>query len=303
MDWWKLMAFPLRLASLLLLLLASALLAFVGPPSVTGLGLLVLVVWVTWLWICWRYAALLLRCMAEGVTEPPAFALEMANPFESLPYQPALPIVLRAPLALGACWPGLLVVWGLCAAAVLGVAAGSDVWPRWPRYALAIYCWWLAACALGAAMHRQRAALGYVPVNSPERAAAVSAALHEQQRKRLLDELYQQVRMQRYRSSAELLEGWLAALQPQQAEDEARQVFGQLCRWDDRIAITRLTPTLVSFLLRHRLGHVGLELIVGAERQGVAVQPATPVEAKRLAELARRTGQQRLAERLAGSAT
>jgi hypothetical protein len=299
MNWLRVLLFPLRIAPLLLLLLAALLLALIGPPSL-GLGLVALPAWGMVGWVTLRYGMVLLRCQADGVTEPPALAIEMANPFQSLPYPPALPYLLRAPQALGALWLQLALMWCACAAAIYGLALAGDAVLRLLRYGIVIYCWWLASVSLGAAMYHRRQALGYGPTHSPEREAELRGEEYERQRKRMLDDLYQQIRMQRYRSGAETLNRWLAGIGPGVIEVDLRHVFQQLCQWGDAYALQRLTAILVSYLLQQRLGSVALEFIVMAERHSAAFRPATLAESRALAELARRTGQQRLAERLEG---
>jgi hypothetical protein len=303
MNWWSLLLYPLRVGPLLLLLAAAALLALAGAVAFPGaFGVLYLVPWLLLVWTVARYATVLLRSSANGVEDPPALTIEMANPWQRLPHDAALPLLWRAPAGLGGYWPLVMACALLAAAALAGlllpVLRDRLPWPLFLHYCVAIYALWVSAAIAGGAIHWRRAALGFQPLVAPERVAARLEAERQARRSAMLDELYRHVRMQYQRSGAEVLEAWLGGCDADHAEADARQTFEQLCQWQDVSARQRLTAQLVAFLLRQRLSLVALELIVRAERQPGGFQPQALAEAQTLAELARATGQRQLAARL-----
>jgi hypothetical protein len=139
---------------------------------------------------------------------------------------------------------------GLVLALARGLAAlQSSAW--WIVAAFALLEWF---CLVGTCLYLRRDALGFEPEHTPERTAARARSERDRELARLLDELYRQLQLRRYRGLAPLLRGWFAEPHPAHIALDCRAIMSTLEGWQDRRAFAELAPVLVEELLRAGAG-------------------------------------------------
>jgi pentatricopeptide repeat protein len=103
---------------------------------------------------------------------------------------------------------------------------------------------------VGGALYARRKQLGYEPTNSPERAAARAENERAKLRARMVDEVFQQVRLGKNVDATKPLAAWLRDLDGEYASRDALYMAEQAVRWDYIAALNPVGSTLIRHLLR-----------------------------------------------------
>jgi len=121
----------------------------------------------------------------------------------------------------------------------------SVVW-----FAAALVCEISFFSLIGGCLYLQRQKLGLIPSRSPERAAARAETEREKLRARMLDDVFQQVRIGKHVEASRPLAQWLRDLDGETAARDARYILGQIVGWGSAGGINTLGSTLIRHLLR-----------------------------------------------------
>jgi pentatricopeptide repeat protein len=103
---------------------------------------------------------------------------------------------------------------------------------------------------VGGAIWFRRRELGFEPERSPERAAARAEHERAKERAKMVDDVFQQVRIGKHVESTRPLADWLRNLDGDQASRDALYVAEQAVRWDFVAALNPIGSTLIRHLLR-----------------------------------------------------
>jgi len=290
MDHLRVLQVPFNPACLMLIGIASVLLAFFASAGLYGLlGILILQVWV------FKYCYVLIEHLANGRPEVPVLSTEMLSPFEirpwvqaaiitgagalcwsiggragivlgialtllmpasiatlgvgELPWQAINPLTLfRVIRGLGPYYLGLLVAMVLYAAISSLVASIAPV--RVLSHATDLLLEISYFSLIGGALWFRRAQLGFEPERSPERAAAREENERAKVRARMIDDVFQQVRLGKHVEATRPLADWMRDLDGEYATRDALFVAEQAVRWDTTAALNPIGSTLIRHLLR-----------------------------------------------------
>jgi pentatricopeptide repeat protein len=103
---------------------------------------------------------------------------------------------------------------------------------------------------VGGAIYFRRQQLGFEPERSPERAAARDEYERVKVRARMVDDVFQQVRLGKHVEATKPLADWLRDLDGDTASRDALFVAEQSVRWDYIPALNPLGSTLIRHLMR-----------------------------------------------------
>jgi pentatricopeptide repeat protein len=103
---------------------------------------------------------------------------------------------------------------------------------------------------IGGALWFRRRQLGYEPELSPERSAARAENERTKLRAKMLDDVFQQVRLGKHVEATRPLADWMRDLDGDYASRDALHVAEQALRWDSVAALNPIGSTLIRHLLR-----------------------------------------------------
>jgi hypothetical protein len=155
---------------------------------------------------------------------------------------------------------------------------------------------------IGGMMYLRRQDLGWVPTISPERTAEREEKEREERRARMVDEVYQKVRVGKHIDATAPLAQWFLE-NITHANVDASYVVEQAKRWDSAGAMVAIGSTLVRHLMRAGRKDLALSVFSTLRREYPGLELDDPADAATLAEYARSTGRSRLAESLQGGMT
>ena len=205
-----------------IIIAASALCWSIGGRAGTGLGLV--------------FVALLPASIATlGVGERPWNAI---NPLT----------LFRVIRGLGPYYPGLIVTMILYVALSLLVSkvSPSAILSNGVDLLLEISFF---AC-IGGAIWFRRQQLGFEPERSPERTAAREETERAKVRAKMVDDVFQQVRLGKHVEATRPLADWLRNLDGEYATRDSLYVAEQAVRWDYLPALNPIGSTLIRHLMR-----------------------------------------------------
>lgn len=204
--------------------------------------------------------------------------------------------LVRTAKGLGAWYWGVVVL-AIAYLAVIGwiAAHAPGRLPAWIAFAWSVLS---LSCVVGGAVYERRHALGFEPMESPERDAERAEAERETARDRLYDELFMHARTREHDRLASLLASSLASLQGQALADESNQLFLRARQWQSEQALAQVVKALVSRLLADKQPARALQVFTAARRELPSLRAVNDEETRRLAAHARLLGQSRLAEQL-----
>jgi len=181
---------------------------------------------------------------------------------------------------------GLLLVLG-----TLGI--WKIVW-----YAVALACEISFFSLVGGCLYLRRNQIGLEPSRSPERTAAREEREREQVRARMVDEVFQQVRIGKHVDASRPLARWMSSLDGETAARDARHIAGQMLGWGSEPALNTLGSTLVRHLLRAGRPDAALATFEKLRQHAPAVTLDSADDLRALAEYADSIGRQELASSL-----
>jgi pentatricopeptide repeat protein len=142
----------------------------------------------------------------------------------------------------------LLAAMVLYAAISRGVASVSPY--RLLSHAVDVFLEISFFALVGGALYMRRRQLGYEPTHSPERKAAREEGERTKLRAKMVDDVFQQVRLGKHVDATKPLAAWLRDLDGEYASRDALFVAEQAARWDYVAALNPIGSTLIRHLLR-----------------------------------------------------
>jgi hypothetical protein len=177
----------------------------------------------------------------------------------------------------------------------LMLLAGRAQAPTWVLIPMAQFAWLSLFALIGGALYEQRQALGYEPIDSPERRAQRAQQSLEHERSRFLDRVYGEAR------GGNLAAAWDSIERELAARDHAFEFYDWLLERLTRLPSAALAARLAQDYIRRALGHDNARVTVLA-RRCLAVdadfRPRSSAETLRVAELARLAGDRATARAL-----
>jgi hypothetical protein len=169
----------------------------------------------------------------------------------------------------------------------------SIVW-----FATALVCEISFFSLIGGALYLNRRKLGIVPSRSPERAEARAETEREKVRSRMLDDVFQQVRIGKHVEASRPLAQWLRDLDGETAARDARHIVGQILGWGSSGGINTLGSTLIRHLLRAGRPDAALSTFERLRQHTPALTLDSADDLRSLAEYADSIGRDELATSL-----
>jgi pentatricopeptide repeat protein len=290
MDHLRVLQVPFNPACLILIGIVAVLLAFFGSVGIYGtLGILILQIWIfkycyvliehlangrpevpvlstdmlspfetrplvqafiiiaasTLCWFIGGRAGIVLGCVFVALLPASVATLGVGE----RPWQAVNPLTLfRVIRGLGPYYVGLLVAMVVYAvlSSLIAKVSPLAVITRAADLLLEISYFSL----VGGALWFRRKQLGFEPERSPERAAAREENERAKQRAKMLDDVFQQVRLGKHVEATRPLADWLRDLDGEHATRDALHVAEQVMRWDYVAALNPIGSTLIRHLLR-----------------------------------------------------
>jgi hypothetical protein len=115
---------------------------------------------------------------------------------------------------------------------------------------IALWCGLAFYSLVGASIFARRKELGYEPSKSPERTAARAEFERLKERAKMVDDVFQQVRMGKHVDATEPLAKWLRDLDAEHVSKDAYHVAEQALKWDSPAALNPVGSTLIRHLMR-----------------------------------------------------
>ena len=103
---------------------------------------------------------------------------------------------------------------------------------------------------IGGCLYLRRKQLGFEPSRSPERAAARAETERIKLRQKMLDDVFQQVRIGKHVDATRPLAAWFRDLDGTYAARDALYIAEQIVRWDMPQGLNTIASTLIRHLLR-----------------------------------------------------
>ncbi len=169
--------------------------------------------------------------------------------FGEHPVQAVNPVTwFRVIRGLGPYYLALLVALAAC---------GAIAWllvrlPFWALIENAIALWCVVAffSLVGAFIFVRRKQLGYEPTRSPERTAARAEAERLKERARMVDDVFQLVRIGKHVDATAPLAKWLRDTEAVHVAKDAYYLAEQSLKWDSPAALNPIGSTLIRHLMR-----------------------------------------------------
>jgi hypothetical protein len=148
---------------------------------------------------------------------------------------------------------------------------------------------------IGSCIWLRRHALGFEPSRSPERAAARLENERVKERARMLDDVFQQVRIGKHVDATAPLAGWLRDIEAEHAVRDSLHVAEQALRWKTPAALNPIGSTLIRHLLRFGRPDAALSVFEMFRRSSTLFTMDSAPDLRTLAEYAESVGKQELA--------
>jgi hypothetical protein len=169
--------------------------------------------------------------------------------FGEAAWQTLNPVTLmRVIRGLGPYYLAMLLALVVCA----GVAWLLSRLDLWGLVENAIFLWCEVAffSLVGASIYLRRKQLGYEPSRSPERSAARLEAERAKERARMVDDVFQLVRIGKHVDATAPLARWLRDSDAEHASKDAYYIAEQSLKWDSPAALNPIGSTLIRHLMR-----------------------------------------------------
>ena len=169
--------------------------------------------------------------------------------FGEAPWQAINPVTLwRVIRGLGPYY--LLMLLGLAVGAgIVWVLTRIHLWGL-VENAIALWCEVAFFSFVGASIYLRREQLGYEPSKSPERSAARAEAERLKERARMVDDVFQQVRIGKHVDATAPLAKWLRDLDAEHVSKDAYYIAEQSLKWESPAALNPIGSTLIRHLMR-----------------------------------------------------
>jgi hypothetical protein len=161
---------------------------------------------------------------------------------------------------------------------------------------IALWCEVAFFCLVGASLFLRRKELGFEPSRSPERAAARAEAERLKLRDRMVDDVFQLVRIGKHVDATAPLARWLNDTEPEHLSKDAYHVAEQSLRWESPLALNTLGSTLIRHLMRHGRPDAALAVFEILRTRAPSFTMDSVTDLRALAEYAESIGRETLAQ-------
>lgn len=215
--------------------------------------------------------------------------------FGEEPWQVVNPVTLfRVIRGLGPYYLLMLLALVFCGA--IGWALMSlDLWALLEN-AIALWCEVAFFSFVGASLYLRRKQLGYEPRKSPERAEARAEAERLKERARMVDDVFQLVRIGRHVDATAPLAKWLRDTDAEHASKDAYYIAEQSLKWDSPAALNPLGSTLIRHLMRFGRPDAALAVFEILRKRAPNFTMDSAHDLRTLAEYAESNGREALAQ-------
>jgi hypothetical protein len=155
---------------------------------------------------------------------------------------------------------------------------------------------------IGGVVYLRRAQLGWEPTKSPERDAEVAERERQARRARMMDEVYQKVRVGRHVDATKPLADWFVDHLAHALQDTA-YIVEHARNWDSPGAFGPIGSTLIRHMLKAGKPDVAITVFTALRREFPGLRLDDPGDVSLLADYAQSTGRARLAEALRADMT
>jgi hypothetical protein len=156
--------------------------------------------------------------------------------------------IARVVRALGVYYVGLLIALAACVA--IGVLGYQKLW-GFIGTMVAVWCVVAFFNLVGVVVFLRRKQLGFEPRSSPERTAAREEMERLKLRARMVDDVFQLVRIGKHIDATAPLATWLREAEAENVSKDAYHVAEQALKWDSPLALNTLGSTLIRHLMRY----------------------------------------------------
>jgi pentatricopeptide repeat protein len=163
------------------------------------------------------------------------------------------------------------------------------------QYAAAVLCQLSFFSFIGGCIFLRRRQLGFEPSRSPERTAAREEGERVKLRARMVDEVFEQVRVGKHVEATRPLAKWMGGLDGETAARDALYVAGQATGWDAPGGLNTLASTLIRHLLRAGRPDAALAVFERLRQKSPALTLDSPDDLRSLADYAEGAGREELA--------
>jgi hypothetical protein len=181
-------------------------------------------------------------------------------------------------------------------------AAGIFYWlttvELWQVVESAIRLWCETAffSLVGMSLFLRRKKLGYEPSKSPERAAARAETERQQVRARMVDDVFQLVRIGKHVDATAPLARWLNDTDPEHVSKDSYYVAEQALRWEAPAALNTIGSTLIRHLMRYGRPDAALAVFEILRKKAPNFTMDSGTDLRTLAEFADSNGREELAQ-------
>ncbi|MBC7984866.1 MAG: hypothetical protein H7Y02_13550 [Candidatus Obscuribacterales bacterium] len=184
--------------------------------------------------------------------------------------------------------------WALGRSFTFGEQAAA--FPLAIRLAMLMYLWLALFSMLGGVIYERRVAIGYEPVESPERKQGRMNAERDRARDHFIDRLFGEYRSGAYLNAWESLK--TRAGESNNRLDEYRWIYERISVWPNARLADRLAQEMLPLLLTAQHCSEALRLVKGRIAASGEFRPSRSDELIKLAQLARDAGDRPLARAL-----
>ncbi|HEV7607023.1 MAG TPA: hypothetical protein VGO61_06785 [Steroidobacteraceae bacterium] len=245
-------------------------------------------------WLCYRIggnSGVLLAIALLALLPATVAILGFGEP----PWQALNPLLwVRVTRGLGPYYAMLLMAL-LVGAGVWMLLARVNLWAI-IEVPIALWCEVAFFSLVGAALFLRRKQLGFEPSRSPERAAARAEAERLKLRARMVDDVFQLVRIGKHVDATAPLAKWLRDTDPEHVSKDAYHVAEQALRWEMPAALNPIGSTLIRHLMSFGRPDAALAVfeILRSHARNFTMDSAPDL--RTLAEYAESTGRESLAQ-------
>jgi len=177
---------------------------------------------------------------------------------------------------------------------LLYALARLGVWTVF-QHAAGLFCQLSFFSLIGGSIYMRRRQLGFEPRHSPERIAAREETDRAKLRARMIDEVFQQVRVGKHVEATRPLAKWLSGLDGETAARDSLYVAGQAVGWDAPAGLNTLASTMIRHLLRAGRPDAALAVFERLRQRLPTLTLDSPDDLRILADYAEGTGRTELA--------
>jgi hypothetical protein len=215
--------------------------------------------------------------------------------FGERPWQSINPLIwYRVIRGLGPYYVLLLLALVVCAG-VAALLSRLNLWLLIEAF-VALWCEVAFFCLVGASLFIRRKQLGFEPSRSPERAAARLEAERLKERAKMVDDVFQLVRIGRHVDATAPLAHWLRDTDPEHVSKDANYVAEQALKWETPAALNTLGSTLIRHLMRYGRPDAALSIFEILRTRAPNFTMDSADDLRTLAEFAESTGREALAQ-------